>query len=309
MQSHVESYLLLVALAEQCILGTTFDEESAQTLRMRYLRALVGRHRSEIILERLGIQRQRVPCPKSIAAEEICEFPFSNMKQLEDSMESLEPRKLRILQCVQEIGSVHILEAIQTAAAEPINSIGQYGKSVNGLPQIHHYLDTQRATSHLDIARTRYLKLCYYQTYIAEVEILQEKKRRRRIESKRVTNQRKTATYHKGLSAPIDTPATDWINRTYPESGNSTAESIVKQCVVRGIQKTYGGSPEAIQENLSRYINDGRTFGLMFHGMIDPALLILFPGMEQHEPSLSLEKVDLPEKDRRKLRKPIQLKE
>lgn len=195
---------------------------------------------------------------------------------------SVTDKQLRIVQVIYEIGSLHILETLQAAAAT-LSQDDEGNMGMNGLPQIYHYLDTQGATSHLAIARMRYVTYCYHQTFQNEVHELQEMKRLGRAERKSANNRRTTESFKQGQSIELQTPTTDWIKRHYPgvdEDQTLTsfkAADMVRHRIAKRIEELYGGDPKIIQAKLKNYMRVGKTLGSILRA-IDPALLILFPG-------------------------------
>lgn len=203
---------------------------------------------------------------------------------------------LRMLQCIKEVGSVRILEALKVAASQPRESLPTEGPSY--LLQIHHYLDTRGASSHLDVARTRFVKVCYFSAFQSAVDTLKEKKRLSRIEKKLMSKRL------------VDTPETDWICINYPSIDHTKALSanlIVQESIVGGIHRQYGGCTDIIKEHLKRYLVEGATLNLILH-RLEPAHLVLFPGDQHWDPCLSYKSLE-DAAIKAKLEKPIKVKE
>ncbi|EUC27185.1 hypothetical protein COCCADRAFT_42009 [Bipolaris zeicola 26-R-13] len=207
-------------------------------------------------------------------------------------------RCLRILQCVNEIGSPHILESLKLACtrkeeSQTYSAIEQ--PIFEKLFHIHLYLDRQESQSHILVARNRYIKYCYFETYLRAVKALQEEKRNSTQERRRVSARKRTTSFKQGISEILPpTPHTEEIHRVYenlsPSQRKRRAPDMVKDEISKKVVNQYGGNEKRIRRNINRYIKDGRVLHHILRGgrSLDPALLILFPSFGSDLPSLSM---------------------
>jgi len=231
-------------------------------------------------------------------------------------------RCLRILQCVDEIGSPHILDSLKLACARKVED--QTYRAIEQplfekLFHIHIYLDKQESQSHLLVARERYIKYCYFETYLRAVKALQEEKCNIDREKRRIlARKRRTTSFKKGISEELPpTPYTEEINQVYdnlsPSRRKQRARDMVKDGISRKIREVYGGNENRIQRNINKYIRQGRVLHRILRGRrsLDPGLLILFPSFGAGSPSLSMVELglELKEREEKALSKPIELKE
>jgi hypothetical protein len=182
--SHIERTLLSVFIAEACFRYRLPIAEvpSSRDLRLRFLEELLAPYERDAVLEQCGIPsnlvpsqkvdtRVMVPQPAAKAQAKDKSFPklenfdmaALNIAFLEKPNDISMVRSLRILQCVNEIGSPTILDSIKLALAElPEDRIPQDVDEpiVEKLFHIHIYLETQESRSHLLVARNRYIKFC-----------------------------------------------------------------------------------------------------------------------------------------------------
>ncbi|KAF5852439.1 hypothetical protein GGP41_007867 [Bipolaris sorokiniana] len=230
-------------------------------------------------------------------------------------------RCLRILQCVNEIGSPHILESLKLACTRK-GECQTYSATeqpiFEKLFHIHIYLDRQQSQSHILVARNRYIKYCYSETYLRAVKALQEEKRNSTQERRRVSARKRTTSFKQGISEILPpTPHTEEIHRVYenlsPLERKRRAPDMVKDEISKKIVKEYGGNEKRIRRNINKYIKDGRVLHHIVRGgrSLDPALLILFPSFGSDLPSLSVTQfgLELEELEEKALSKPIQLKD
>ncbi|KAJ6274153.1 hypothetical protein PSV08DRAFT_367829 [Bipolaris maydis] len=207
-------------------------------------------------------------------------------------------RCLRILQCVNEIGSPHILESLKLACTRK-DECQTYSRTdqpiFDKLFHIHIYLDRQESQSHILVARNRYIKYCYFETYLRAVKALQEEKRNSTQERRRVLARKRTTSFKQGISEILPpTPHTEEIHRVYenlsPSERKRRAPDMVKDEISKKIVKEYGGNEKRIRRNINKYIKDGRVLHHVLRGWrsLDPALLILFPSFGSDLPSLSV---------------------
>jgi hypothetical protein len=338
---HIERTLLSVFLAEACFCSFPIGKiPSSRDLRLRYLQELLAPYERDYVLEHCGIPTYltsshkadtRVIARQSTAQVVINNDTFPNFESFDMSalrkafvakpQELSRVRTLRILQCVNEIGSPNILDSIKSALmkqpekrtaqtlAEPI---------VEKLSQIHIYLDTQESRSHLLVAKNRYIKFSYFETVQFAAETLQRDKQGRVQEKHRALCFKSTTSYKRGFCDKLlDTPHSDSIKRAYgdlPESKtNRRSLDVVKDKITQKVMSLTQGSETRIRKNINRYIKEGRVLHHILQGStcLNPSLLILFPGSEKDKPSLDLEVVypDLDNAERRKLSKPIDIKE
>ncbi|KAL5371214.1 hypothetical protein DPSP01_014419 [Paraphaeosphaeria sporulosa] len=303
-QPELEDTLNLVYTAMHLTVDS-FSFTSIQDLIMTLIKALLIPYENQrrTVLQKLGItggptarqpqlQGRAAISPRNMPAlEQIPELYNAKIRSL-----PLGGRKtLRMLQCIKEIGCVTILETLKVAAAQPMELLPTSGPQ--HLLQIHRYLDTKSVSSHLDVARMRYVKLCYFNAFQSEVQTLTAMKKQSRIN-------RKQGKKRVCLSVD-DTPETEWINSTYPniDHGSHPSAWIVRRAIIQGIEERYGGRSEGIEEDLRRYLTEGAALNYVLHNL-NPALLVLFPGDQHGPPCLaydSLEDASL----RAKLRKPI----
>ncbi|XP_014551489.1 hypothetical protein COCVIDRAFT_42201 [Bipolaris victoriae FI3] len=206
-------------------------------------------------------------------------------------------RCLRILQCVNEIGSPHILESLRLAFTRK-DQCQTYSATerpiFEKLYQIHIYLDRQESESHILVARNRYIKYCYFETYLRAVEALKEEKRSSTQERRRVSARKRTISFKQGISEGLPpTPHTKEIHRVYENLSASErrkrAPDMVKDEISKKIVKVHGGNEKRIRRSINKYIKDGRVLHNILRGRrsLNPALLILFPSFGSDLPSLS----------------------
>jgi hypothetical protein len=339
--SHIERTLLSVFIAEACFRYRLPIAEvpSSRDLRLRFLEELLAPYERDAVLEQCGIPsnlvpsqkvdtRVMVPQPAAKAQAKDNSFPklenfdmaALNIAFLEKPNDISMVRSLRILQCVNEIGSPTILDSIKLALAElPEDRIPQDVDEpiVEKLFHIHIYLETQESRSHLLVARNRYIKFCYFETYQFAVKALQREKRCSNKEKHRVNAFKSTKSYKQGLRSELpDTPHSDNIERVYGDLNDSMkrrAPDIVKASITQKVMSKTKGNEKRIKDNINRYIKEGRVLHHILQGSVclNPGLLILFPSQETHQPSLDLEQfqTDLEEVHKKSLKKPIDRKE
>ncbi|KAH7552857.1 hypothetical protein BM1_08808 [Bipolaris maydis] len=153
----------------------------------------------------------------------------------------------------------------------------------------------QESQSHILVARNRYIKYCYFETYLRAVKALQEEKRNSTQERRRVSARKRTTSFKQGISETLPpTPHTEEIHRVYenltPSERKRRAPDMVKDEISKKIAKEYGGNEKRIRRNINKYIKDGRILHHILRGRrsLDPALLILFPSFGSDSPSLSM---------------------
>lgn len=240
---------------------------------------------------------------------------------LEKPLEISRGRCLRILQCVYEIGSPCILDSLKLACTTKCEDKARQvieQPVVEKLFQIHLYLDSQESQSHLLVARSRYVKYCYFETYLLAVAALQREKRSSNREKRRVSARKLTASFKQGLCDELPpTPHDDEIHRIYedlsPSEKKRRAQDMVKNEISRKVAKVYGIDEKRVRGNINRYIREGRVLHCVLQGGIslNPGLLVLFPSSGVHPPSLSSAEfgVELQEPEEKSLSRPIEIKE
>ncbi|CAN9171531.1 unnamed protein product [Alternaria alternata] len=342
---HVESTLLSVWIAEACFQGRPLrDAPSSRELRLRFLEELVAPVQRDSVLEQYGIssklavsqqidtrlaetrsevQLQSQPQNNGVFVSKIETFDLEALHEalLQKPADISRGRCLRILQCVYEIGSPCILDSLKPAlTAKRENQAHQAMEQpvVEKLFRIHLYLDSQESESHLLIARSRYVKYCYFETYLLAVAALQREKRSSSREKRRVHARKLTASFKQGLCDELPpTPHDDEIHRIYedlsPSEKKRRAQDMVKNEISRKVAKEHGIDEKRVRRNINRYIRQGRVLHCVLQGRIslNPGLLVLFPSSETHAPSLSTAEfgVELSEPEEKSLSRPIEIKE
>jgi hypothetical protein len=183
---------------------------------------------------------------------------------------------------------------------------------------IHIHLDKLENESHLLVARERFIKYCYFETYLRAVRALQETKRNSYQERQRVLARKRTASFKKGISEQLPpTPHTEEINRVYyglsPSGRTRRAPDMVKDEICSKLVQVYGGNQKRVRRKINKYISQGRVLHHVLQGgrSLDPGLLVLFPSFGTDPPTLSMAKfgLELDELEENALSKPIELKE
>ncbi|KAF1938139.1 hypothetical protein EJ02DRAFT_469137 [Clathrospora elynae] len=215
-------------------------------------------------------------------------------------------RYFKTLQCIREAGSSQILSSLKAATSTQANikNADSLTKTpgytdVDRLFCIHRFLENQDVASHIAIARSRYVRLLYYQTYESAVASLSVSLRNRRVETSRI----------------------------------SAIKHIVKQDILQRIQGYYDHpSPEdkrRIKRNMTVFLKQGKNIHLILQGFyLSPggqvrdgggeeagtepyascaALLLFLPGKTKTSPDVSSCVKD--EVVRRRLQKGIQVQE
>ncbi|CAN9182253.1 unnamed protein product [Alternaria alternata] len=342
---HVESTLLSVWIAEACFQGRPLrDAPSSRELRLRFLEELVAPVQRDSVLEQYGIssklaisqqidtrlaetyseaQLQSQPENNGVFVSKLETFDLEALHEalLQKPADISRGRYLRILQCVYEIGSPYILDSLKpTLTAKRENQTHQAMEQpvVEKLFRIHLYLDSQESESHLLVARSRYVKYCYFETYLLAVAALQREKRSSSREKRRVHARKLTASFKQGLCDELPpTPHDDEIHRIYedlsPSEKKRRAQDMVKNEISRKVAKEHGVDEKRVRRNINRYIRQGRVLHCVLQGRIslNPGLLVLFPSSETHAPSLSTAEfgVELSEPEEKSLSRPIEIKE
>jgi hypothetical protein len=225
-------------------------------------------------------------------------------------------RCLRILQCIHETGSSRILDSLKTATITPVTMIKTTSNGeayVVTLSYIYHYLYAKAPTSHLAVARSRYVKYCYYQTYQQAVKLLHDSLEVRRIEQQRLARHRKSSSYAQNLIQLPATPETDRVAQTYSVT-SGRASDIVKRDVVQRIQELYGRYSEEdkshFHKKMTVFLRHGRTMHLVLQEQsspLDPALLLFLPSTTATSLGITSRIID--EEAQKRLDKGIRVKE
>jgi hypothetical protein len=342
---HVESTLLSVWIAEACLQGRLLrDAPSSRELRLRFLEELVAPVQRDSVLEQYSIssklaisqqidtrlaethtkaQLQSQPQSNEVFVSKIETFDLEALHEalLQKPADISRGRCLRILQCVYEIGSPYILDSLKPALTTKREDQARQAMEqpvVEKLFRIHLYLDSQESESHLLVARSRYVKYCYFETYLLAVAALQREKRSSSREKRRVHARKLTASFKQGLCDELPpTPHDDEIHRIYedlsPSEKKRRAQDMVKNEISRKVAKEHGIDEKRVRRNINRYIRQGRVLHCVLQGglSLNPGLLVLFPSSETHTPSLSTAEfgVELSEPEEKSLSRPIEIKE
>jgi hypothetical protein len=344
----MESTLLSVWIAEACFqYRPLWNVPSSRDLRLRFLEELLAPFQRDYVLEKCGIPRTHTVSQDVDTRDKFARLETQvqndkifglDVEIFVQNLENFEPgalrkallerpskikdgRCLRILQCVDEIGSPHILDSLKLACArkdenQSYRAIKQ--PIFEKLFHIHIYLDKQESQSHLLVARKRYIKYCYFETYLRAVEALKGEKHNGYRERQKVLARKRTASFKKGISEELPpTPHTDEIHRVYknlsPSARRRKAPDIVKDEISSKVAKLYGGNEKSIRRNINKYIKQGRVLHhiLRVRRSLDPGLLVLFPSFGAGPPSLSMAEfgLELQGPEEKSLSKPIELKE
>ncbi|OAL56156.1 hypothetical protein IQ07DRAFT_660627 [Pyrenochaeta sp. DS3sAY3a] len=336
----MEATLLLVYLAEVCFQNKLpiSRTPSARQLRIRYLDELMSPYQRDYVLSHHGITNNIAPSQKSdtrivssgvpgsgedILLPDLEKFDMDSLRRVYREMPSdiKLKRSLRILQCVNEIGSPHILQSIQAGLSQkPTGDIdhGVERPMVEKLFQIHLLLEKQEGQSHLKVAKNRYIKYCYFETYSLAVKALQEVKRSSNQEQHMVSAFKLTESFKQGCYNEFPpTPYTDAIHNNYKELSDiekkRRAQDMVKDEVTYKILHISKRKKDDIKKSITRYIREGKVLHYILQGnaCLNPGIFILFPGVESEAPSLDLTQLvcELSENEKRSLGRPIGVKD
>ncbi|KAF2008346.1 hypothetical protein BU24DRAFT_469034 [Aaosphaeria arxii CBS 175.79] len=283
-----------------------------EDLRQRFLRKL--RVSSEMHATQLDSGQPTIQLPVNSSASK---YPIPDgfdrtllqelHLQLPAQMEVF--KYLRILQSIREIGSPRILESLKMTMKSTTDFALDTTEQITKLLHIHKYLDREDSVGHLSVARARYVKYCYYQTFQEAVETLSAHKRLSRVEQHRVVKHKSTSTYRQGLSGLPLTPSTDAIDALYPTLSDAEkkrpAADMVKNAIISSIKQASGAADKRIEERITQYIRHGKLMHLLLQSYARPSpqILILLPGEESQPPYLDLGHID------QKLKKPIRRKD
>jgi hypothetical protein len=337
----MESTLISVWIAEARFQSRLLENvPSSRDLRLRFLRELLAPYQRDSILEKRGIpsnhtgshhidtRSKSVRLETQVQNHKICVQNLKNFEHgaLQEALDQMPPtielgRYLRILQCVDEIGSPHILDSLKSACARKAEDQTHRATEeplFEKLFHIHIHLDKLENQSHLLVARERYIKYCYFETYLRAFKALREKKRNSNQERRRVSARKRTASFKQGISEGLPpTPHTEEINRVYyglsPSGRIRRAPDMVKDEICSKVVQAYGGDQKRIRRKINKYISQGRVLHHVLQGgrSLDLGLLVLFPSSGADPPSLSMAEfgVELQELEKKALSKAIELKE
>ncbi|KAF1936625.1 hypothetical protein EJ02DRAFT_515697 [Clathrospora elynae] len=328
-EPHIESTLLSVWIAETCFQSRPLENvPSSRDLRLRFLVELLAPYQRDAVLEKCGIpskhtESQHVDTRSKLARSETQNFKHGALLEalLQKPSEIKLERRLRILQCVDEIGSPHILDSLKLVCARKggeQTSRAMEQPLFEKLFHIHIYLDKLESQSHLLVARERYIKYCYFETYLRALKALQEKKDNSTRERRRVSARKRTASFKEGISEELpSTPYTEEIHRIYgnfgPSGRKQKASDMVKDEICSKVATVHGGNQKRIRSNINKYIRQGNVLHLILQGgrSLDPGLLVLFPSFGADPPSLSTAEFreKLQELEEKALSQPIGLKD
>ncbi|KAL6153209.1 hypothetical protein ACJBU6_08368 [Exserohilum turcicum] len=338
---YVESSLLSVWIAEAYFCQRPLTNvPSSRCLRLRFLGELLAPSQRDFILGKWGISSklaasQQVDTRSVMAHTEIQaqenDIFVANLEGFDsDALHKVlcqrpaeipRGRCLRILQCVHEIGCPYILESLKLAFTQKHEGHSQEAVQqpiVEKLFHIHLYLDRQETQNHLLVARSRYVKYCYFETYLLAVEALRKEKRDGTRENKKISALKKTTSFKLGLCNELPpTPHSDEIHRIYedfsPVEKKRRAEDMVKNEISKKVAKVYRVEEKCIRRDINRYIREGRVLHYILQGgvVLNPSLLLLFPSFGTNPPSLSTARlgIELKEAEEKSLNKPIEVKD
>lgn len=333
-QPRVESMLLSVFLAETCVRGRlpVTEVPSSRDLRLRYLTELLAPYERDCALESFGI-------PRGVASSEQIDtrvvtalpdlpvaadvFPIPDLEHFD--MEALRKaflekpaglkraRWLRILQCVNEIGSPHILDSLKLVLNQPVAMTTAHDAEqpiVEKLMRIHLYLEGAESQSHLDVARSRYVKYCYFETYERAVKALRERKRASLLERRRLASR-------KHCVEVSSAPYTDDIEQTFQglteKEKKRKTEDVIKTEIARRMLEVSCGDEKQTRQNITRYIREGKVLHYILQGALclNPSILILFPSWESQPPTLAIDafQLKLEHGEKTSLSRPIERRE
>lgn len=304
-----------------CLLNLEYRElPSQKELRLRYVKALLAPYERDYVLSNVpGIgatvfpahvadTRSILQLPTQLSHEVDLGSDYIhcfNMTLLRGafSQYSKVVKRWRILQCVHEIGSLRILESIRSILLHQANDIPIAGDLIiQKIQLIHHYLDEQNAKDRLLVARARYIKFCYYENYNAAVNSVRRQKEQDLVTRKRIAKHKTTATYLAGNGQTETERDNNQVDRR-------RAEQVVKDDIANKIERAYGGSPEDIRANITKYVREGYRLHCILQGQfcLNPGVLLIFPSTEDKEPSLDVAKLNagLSESELKSLRNPI----
>lgn len=334
--------MLSVYIAEACFghLLPITNVPTSRELRLRFLGELVAPYERGSILEQCGIPSKlaysqnvdtRVvaarlttgPHGNTLNIPNLANFDTETLRNalLERPPKLSRRRCLRILQYVNEIGSPHVLQSLKLALdgrarEETVQAVDE--PIFEKLFHIHLYLGGLESQDHLLVARHRYIKYCYFETYWTAVQALQKRKRRGRREQKRMDALKLTASYKQAHSERLSpTPHTHGNHQTAHDLSDTEkrgrASDVVKGEIVRKVANVYKGDEKRIRADINRYIREGEVLHRILQGTVrvNPGLLVLFPSQESHPSSLGIGQfdLDLQENERKSLDKPLGLKE
>lgn len=320
--------LLSIHMAEAILHHRPSGAPRERELRLRFLRETLAPYEVDAVVQQIGLPKMNhVPSRRFDLREKQAQaatLPGRPHRLDADALpqifaeapEGMQGRKAaRTLQCIAEVGSARILTSIRSATRSPLETPLDAEGDMGRLLHIHTFLDRDRDRSHVSVARNRYLKYCYYQSFQAAVEALSARKRCGRAERRQLTSCKQSASYRLGRRDLPPTPALDYINDRFAspddDEKSRTAPEMVKTAVVRKITAICGSDGDKVSKNMTLYLREGKTMHLILQGeaCLDPGLLLLLPTQETSEPSLDIAGLALDDGERRRLAKPIRTKE
>ncbi|KAL5402573.1 hypothetical protein PMIN03_010571 [Paraphaeosphaeria minitans] len=229
-------------------------------------------------------------------------------------------RYLRILQYVNSIGLPPVLPLVEGLIRPSQDSINEPEDKIvsNNLVKIHLYLTDLESQDHRLVAKHRYSKYRYYETYLLAVKSLQKEKLSSRRARKKIEAHKGTATYKQGYherpsSAQHISGVHEAAQESSPAEKNWKASVIVKNRIVKKVATVSKRDEQRIGKDFNRYIKEGKVLKNILQGAVraDPGLFVLFPSREPHPPSLIIDQlnIDLEEIERKRLCKPLALED
>lgn len=219
-------------------------------------------------------------------------------------------KALRICQYISEIGQPHILESLVVASAEPLPVANGVDDTsfIHRLGAIHQYLNKHDAKSHVAIAQSRWLKLCFYKTYANAVDEITPVLQKCRQERHRKAKHIQTATYRRGLTHLPPTPESDRASMAQVNNSGKAATAALDY-IVTCIQRKCGGTEERIRDRVRNYKKVGQILHRIFQAGLDPGILLFFPGATLHQPALKAHHCANDEASQKELMNPFKCKE
>jgi hypothetical protein len=317
---HVETTFLSIYAVEQLVRERRLTQVPSQLqLQRLFLRALMTPYEDNTVLARMKVTSTNIAAVRHTCKgrrdvspnEKLPSIPWLSL-EVKASLPTLQlgvkkvKKVYRLLQFIREIGSERILRSIQSTISAPHSSgLDFAATNVDALQEMHLYLDRQKGQTHLAIARSRFVRHCYFRKFTAAVQALSEKKASDRRQYKRNYKSTRTVSYKLGLGNGPDLEDHD-DGRGSPERVN--AGITVRRQIVEGIRLTSGAdAPQSdIENDIKRYLKEGKIIDRIIRDL-SPGILLCFPGEEADSPLLDMTQYDvqLEPKDQKWLAKPI----
>ncbi|KAF2843987.1 hypothetical protein T440DRAFT_523837 [Plenodomus tracheiphilus IPT5] len=342
-----EATLMMVHLAELWFMRTQYVAASPsaypRALRLRFLSQLVASSEQERVLTQCGVPEELSKCQRwdtrrqvRTSVSEVDRDPVDlpeldrfNMQALREVVAErpagiTRKRWLRILQCVNEIGSTQILSSVKLSLQPlPATRPAQKGDQpfVDKLLYIHLFLNGQETLNHVLVAKSRYMKYVYYEAFRSAVESLSQVKHRSNLEQQRLAATRLSASFKAGLLEELPpTPHSDQIREIYSQLNEDErkrrAPDMVKDEIVKRVLANYRGyswDEKNIRSDVNRYIKEGKALHFMLQGSVclSPTLFLIFPSCETQPPSLNVDlfPYKLISSEAKALKKPVKVQE